>query len=79
MISHEKINNAFTKIFNLANIYNPSAISKRKRNIACMVYPLATHRKQVSHDALHFVCLMVDLVDTPSLVGSLAYTGFHVV
>ena len=66
-------------VFNLSNIYNPSAISKRKRNIACMVYPLATHRKHGAHDALHFVCLMVDLVDTPSLVGSLAYTGFHVV
>jgi len=39
MISHEKINNAFTMVFNLSNIYNPSAISKRKRNIACMVYP----------------------------------------
>ena len=41
--------------------------------------PLTTHRKEGEDDALHFVCLMVDLVDTPSLVGSLAYTGFHVV
>ena len=66
-------------VFNLSNIYNPSAILKRKRNIACMVYPLDTHQKEGAHDALHFVCLMVDLVDTPSLVGSLAYTEFHVV